>query len=214
MGGEITPEIPMKPFLLTLLALLAAPVVLAQPIGVEVTPTVGFRTGGTIAWDVTDVFGNDVKTDDSASFGVIVDIDLSRYWQLEFLVNHQRSDLQLKGGLFQPELNVGDIDVTYWQAGIVYRHPIGNVNPFFGFTLGGATLDPKVTGLESENRFSGSLGGGVKIFFNRNLGVRFEGRGYWTAIDTRSSGCCYNDYWGRNDDFVQAEASAGLILAF
>ena len=205
----------MKRILLALLVLTATSA-LAQPVGVEITPMIGYRTGGTIARDVTGVFGYDVQTDDSEMFGLIVDIDLNRYLQLELIANHQASELSYNTDLFVPEFEIGDMDVTYWQAGLIWRYPASNVQPFFGFTIGGATLDPKFQGLESENKFSGSMTGGVKIFFNKNVGVRFEARGYWTAIDDDSnSGCCYDDDWGYYDnDFWQGEAAAGLVLAF
>jgi opacity protein-like surface antigen len=203
----------MKQLLFALFVLTASFSAIAQPVGVEITPMVGFRTGGTIAYDVTNVFGDDVKTDDSATFGLIVDIDLSRYWQLELLANHQKSDLEYRGNLFEPDIQLGDMDVTYWHVGINYRYIAGNVHPFIGLTVGGATLDPKLEGLDSENRFSGSLGGGVKVFLHRNIGIRLEGRGYWTSIDERSATCC-NGYWSQDEDFLQAEASVGVIFAF
>jgi hypothetical protein len=207
----------MKRIPLLLLALTLATSALAQPVGIEITPIFGFRTGGTIASDLTDVFLDDVKTDESPFYGVIVDIDLSRYWQLELLANHQQSELSYDSGLFEGETGIGDIDITYWQAGLIWRSPSSDVQPFFGFTLGGATIEPQLPGLDAENKFSGSLGGGVKVFLNRNFGIRLEGRGYWTAIDDTRS-CCggdyYDDYWDERDDYLQAEASVGVILAF
>jgi hypothetical protein len=61
-----------------------------------------------------------------------------------------------------------------------------------------------------------SLGGGVKIFFNEHVGMRFEGRGYFTVIDDYDSGCydyCDCCDYGYNDTLAGI-ASAGLILAW
>lgn len=204
----------MKRILLVFL-LAVAPSVLAQPIGLEITPVYGFRTGGTITTESTDVFFEDVDVDDSGFYGVIVDIDMSRYLQLELLFNHQESELDYEGELFEPGVDIGDMEVTYWQVGMVWRSPASDVQPFFGLTLGGATLSPQVPGLDSENKFSTSAGGGVKIFLNRNIGIRLEGRGYWTFIDSGDDDyCCYDYYYDYGENFTQFEGSVGLIFAF
>jgi len=56
------------------------------------------------------------------------------------------------------------------------------VNPYLTGSLGVARLQPKFA--ESDSRFAGSLAGGAKIFFNRNVGLRLEVRGYYTSLDT------------------------------
>ena len=201
--------------ILVVLLLLVAPSVLAQPVGLEITPVYGFRTGGTIDEDTTDVFLDDAEVDDSGFYGVIVDVDLSRYLQLELLFNHQQSELDYEGDLFEPGSDIGDIDVTYWQAGLIWRHPATDVQPFFGMTLGGTTLKPDLPGLDSENKFGGSMGGGVKVFLNRNIGLRLEGRGYWTYLgDSDNNDCCYDYYYDYGESFTQFEGSLGLIIAF
>ena len=64
-----------------------------------------------------------------------------------------------------------------------------------------------------------SRGGGVKVFFNEHVGLRFEGRGFFTVIDDYDSGCyddccgCY-DYYEDGETLSQGQASAGLIFAW
>ena len=201
-----------------LLAIAPAGELLAQRAGVEITPVIGYRGGGTIATDVTDLFEEDVQIDDSSMYGVFVDVDLSRDFALEFLANHQSSEFEVGDDLFDPEISLADGDVTYWHVGLLWRVPMRDVEPFLSFTLGGATLDPQIDGVDAENRLSGSLGGGGKGFFSRNVGIRLDGRGYWVNLDTDNecSRCddWDDDYWENDDDMFQGEASVGLAIAF
>ena len=76
-------------------------------------------------------------------------------------------------------------------------------------------------GAAAENKFSGSIGGGVKIFLTDNIGLRFEGRGFWTLLDDGEDyyyDDCYHcgDYYdyGYSNTFDQAQFSTGLIIAW
>ena len=61
----------------------------------------------------------------------------------------------------------------------------------------------------------------MKIFFSDNVGVRFEGRGFWTLLDGNNTAFdwgddCYRcgyDY-AYSNTFDQAQTSAGLIIAW
>jgi hypothetical protein len=53
----------------------------------------------------------------------------------------------------------------------------------------------------------------VKVPINRNAGIRFKGRGFFTSL-TNSSSCrsCAFDY--SNRDLYQGEANLGIYLKF
>jgi hypothetical protein len=206
----------MKRSLLFFLPLLVAAGTFAQPAGVEITPLIGYRSGGTIDRDVTGLFGEDVVIESSPVLGLILDIDLSREFQLEFLVNHQESDLEFDDQLFEPDDEIGDVEITYWHAGILWRYSVTDVQPFLGLSVGGATIDPQIPGADAENRLSGSLAGGVKVFFSRNVGFRFEARGYWTDLGGDDEDDCFrcDDFDDQSEGLYQGEASVGLVLSF
>ena len=65
--------------------------------------------------------------------------------------------------------NLGDVDISYYQAGLFYNWGRGQVNPFFGVSLGVAHIEPKFSTLESQDRFAGSLAGGVKVSWTINI---------------------------------------------
>ena len=205
----------MRRALLALLFIAVPAAAFAQPGQFEITPTVGYRFAGEIE-NAGDIgfpdFDQDVEVDESATFGVIFDIPLTPNWRLELMANRQDTGFSVDEGLFSPAEDLGDVSIDFFQAGFLYQWGLGQVNPFIVGTLGLARVTPDFPELDAENYFSGTLGGGVKVFFSENVGLRFEGRGYWTNLDTD-----FDERYDRYDsegDLVQGEASAGLIIAF
>ena len=182
----------------------------------EITPTAGYRTGGELSASDSELFDVDVEVDESDVLGLKVDIPVGvPGLQLELLAMHQESAFTSDLGLFGENIELLDVDITYYHAGLLWQWGAGQVNPFVTVSAGLARIDPDLPLVDAEDRFSGSLAGGVKIFFARNVGLRLEGRGWWTVIDEEfgdDSRCC-RDY-RYNDDLYQVEATAGLIVAF
>jgi len=197
------------------LALLVLPAAVhAQPGRFEITPTAGYRLKGDFDARRSDAFDPrfNVKVDESAVYGGVLDIPLSANWQLEILANRQQTRFVTDRGLFTPSAILGDVDLTTVQAGFLFQWGEGQVSPFIVAAAGLTRIDPRFDELSSDDRFSASLGGGVKIFFSPNLGLRLEARGYWTDLDTGFRG--RNDRFDSGDGLYQGEGSVGLIIAF
>lgn len=198
-------------FALFLIPALAA----AQPGSFEITPLAGYRLGGEFNAEDEDFFDEDLdaEIEESAIFGVIFGIPLTPNWKLELLANRQESSFIIDEGLLSPTVELGDVTVSMYHAGLAFEWGLGQVRPFIQGSLGLARIEPDFPELNAENRFSASLGGGAKIFFSPNVGLRLEGRGYWTDLGTD-----WDDRYDRYDSddagLFQAEASAGLIFAF
>jgi hypothetical protein len=193
------------------LVLLLPAAAFAQPGRFEITPTAGYRLEGDFDARSGDAFDPDlnIKVDESAVFGLI---PLAPNWQLEILANRQQSSFIEDRGLLTPATTLGDVDLTIVQGGFLFQWGEGQVSPFVVATAGLTRIDPQFDDLESDDRFSASLGGGVKLFFSGNLGLRLEARGYWTDLDTG-----FDDRYDRydsGDGLFQGEATAGLIIAF
>jgi hypothetical protein len=180
----------------------------------EITPFIGYRWGGTIFADQTFIFGQDVEVSPSASLGVNLGIPLgSTGMKLELMANRQSSDLETEGGIFEPNDRVAEIDVTYLHAGLQVPFARSrNATPYFIGSAGIANLDPQLAGVSDETRFSASAGIGVKVPINRALGIRLEGRGYYTSLE-EDTDCTFCDYL-YNQDFYQGEVNLGLTLSF
>lgn len=202
-----------------LLAAAAAPAAHAQQglYRFELTPTASYTWGGSLDASDSEFFAADLEVEDSAAYGVTLDIPLSSSFQLELLASRQSSELGLDGGLFYGSDGFADIDVSYYHVGVLWQWGDRRVSPFFTMSAGVTNLNPDLPGASSEDRFSLSLGGGVKVFFSENVGLRLEGRGFFT--DLGGSDEWNDDYNCWNDDcygneFSQGQASVGLILAW
>ena len=180
----------------------------------ELTPFVGYRWGGTIFADQTFIFGEDVDVAPSANLGVNFALPLGDTgMKLELMANRQSSELETEGGLFDPTDEVADIDVTYLHAGLQIPFARSrNATPYFVVSGGLANLDPQVSGVSAENRFSASAGLGVKMPISNALSIRLEGRGYYTALEEEDD-CTICDYF-YNEDFYQGEVNLGLVFSF
>lgn len=217
---------PVNPTRNSSLATLAAAVVLlggalgasAQPV-LEITPTVGFRWGGEIRAEETTTLDRDADLEEGHSLGLVIDIPVTEHLQIELLADHQRTGLD-SGTLFGPSDRQFDLDIDYYHVGALYQWTTARVKPFVVGSMGIANLDPRDGFNSSTRRFSGSLGGGVKIPLSANIGVRFEGRAFWTDTgDTRFDDDEDDHHNGCHDDdcssgLFQAQARLGVTVSF
>jgi hypothetical protein len=198
---------------LILVGLLLIPAAaLAQSHRFELTPYAGWRFDGEFNVDGDFLEERDVRLDEGGSFGVIFDVPLNPNWQLEFIANRQNSEFIVDAGLFTPEQSLGDVTVEMVTAGILYQWGPGQVQGFFSGGLGIARIEPDREALEAESRFAGNIGGGVKVFLAENVGLRFDGRGYWVDLETGFDD--RNDRFRSDEGLFQGEASIGLILSW
>jgi hypothetical protein len=182
----------------------------------ELTPHLSYHFGGTL--ESQAAFGDefDLDVEEGVAYGVIFDIPLSSNLQLELLLNHQESDLFGDSGLFTPDIELVETDITYAHVGLLAQFGRREVTPYFVGSLGITRIDPNIDNVGVEDRFSASIGGGVKVFILPFLGLRFEGRGFWTDIDQAESYCSdfHNECYDYTDFLSQGEVTAGLIFAW
>ncbi len=187
---------------------------------IELTPTIVYRSGGEFDTDFIFDLGFDLEVEDSESIGLTLGVGLSRHWTLEFLWDQQESVLIDEGFIFGPDVELFDLDVTYAHVGVTYEWTPGHIRPFIAGSMGATVFQPSPSDLSDETRFSTSLGGGVKVMFNENFGLRLEGRIFSTFMEDDEDFYCADDYFlhgeceFNEDFFFQSEARAGLIFAF
>lgn len=179
---------------------------------VELTPFVGFTWGGTIFAEDSRLFRVDADADSSANLGLSLGIPVGdNGMKLELMATRQSTQLQTGGGLFSGGRDLADIDISYLLAGLQVPFAANRtVTPFFVVSAGIANIDPDVAGGSSENRFSASAGAGVKVPLSRNLGLRLEGRGYFTALENNDDTCGFCE----DRNFYQGQVNFGLVFSF
>ena len=214
-----------KALFVLLLVLLPASSLLAQPWRnrryepyrdnqIDLTPFIGYRYGGTIYADQSRLFTQNVDVQSSMNYGVNLGIPINPYGlKGELMVDRQDTNFTNGGGLFSPNANLGDFHVTYYQAGVLIPFSESRTaTPYVAITGGVANLDPDIQGVSASNRFAASAAIGVKVPLQRNLAIRVEERGFYTALSNYNN--CRNCYYNYNHDLYQGETNVGLDFKF
>ncbi len=180
----------------------------------ELTPHVSYHFGGALDADDAGPSSSKLDLEDGVAYGVSFEIPLSSNLQLELLLNQQNTELFFDGGIFGPDLEISEIDILYAHIGLLVQFGRPAVSPYFVASAGLSNLNADGRGAGSDTLFSVSLGGGVKVFFTDHVGLRFEGRGFWTQIDNYEGACNQNDCLNFKDYLSQLETTVGLIIAW
>ena len=123
--------------------------------------------------------------DDAAAFGVQLGY---RVGEGEIELLYARQDTQLQTADLFTGAPVFDLALETWQIGGTYLFgdDDARARPFVAVGLGLTRLLPEPAGLSDETRFSASFGAGVKLWLGRHFGIRLEGRGFFTVLDSDS----------------------------
>ena len=181
----------------------------------ELMPFVGYRYGGTLFADQSNLFNHNVDVEIAANFGANFAIPVMNGMKVELLVDRQNTHFTNgAGGLFAPNDRVGGFDITYFQGALLIPFAVSRqATPYFVVGAGVANLDPKVNGASSDTRFAANAGIGVKVPLGRNVGIRLEERGYFTSMSNYNNDCraCSYTY---NHDLYQGETNVGVFFRF
>jgi len=195
--------------LLAGLALLAA-----QPCPAQNAVTVygGYRSGGSFQQGTTSPYTSlDLKGGGAASLSFDWAIDGSRQGQV--FASRQASEIPSSG----PEAPALPLTVYYLHLGGTnfFEGGLGR-GPYVVGGLGITVLTPGLSGLSTEIRPSLNLGLGYQLPLAQSIALRFEVRGYITAVNGSAnlfcSGGCVVSY--RADALTQAEALLGVSFGF
>lgn len=208
----------MSKFPALALALLLTAVPPGASAEVELAPFVGFRAGG--EFDVRDSGGagqSRLEFDDTQSLGLVLNIDLDEPGkQAELYYGRQATTAFGSEALLSSGATAVDVVIHQLQFGGLYfpgGQPRGG---FVSGVIGVTRLDPKPGELRSHHRAAIALGAGYKLAINDHLGIRFDLRGIYTALDSGGGVFCSGGCAVRVEStgFLQVEAGAGLQLRF
>jgi opacity protein-like surface antigen len=180
----------------------------------EITPFAGYTWGGEFIDTQT---GDKLTASENSSYGVMLDFKSTNESQIELYFSRQATRLVQKSSTFTGT-SLFDLNIDYYHIGGTALMGEGKVKPFVVGTLGATRMAPTGSDNEAVTKFSLGLGGGVKILFTDNIGLRLEGRWFGTLFDgsgqafCSSGGQCLIKVQG--DVFSQFVANAGIIIGF
>jgi Outer membrane protein beta-barrel domain len=193
------------------------------PFRFEITPYAAYRVGGEFEpQEAEPKAAGGFELHEGNAEGLILDIRTSEgNGQWELLYAHQATELDT-----QPSFVGGptlDLDVSHYQFGGTYLFTVDAdaIAPFISMTAGLARFEPRLDGVDAENYFSWSLGGGVHLRADKRVGVRLEARAYSTIIDGDSALFCVFSptvnscaVFVEGDQLYQFEARVGIVTRF
>ena len=144
---------------------------------------------------------------------------------IELLWSHQETDLKLNFRQAPPEgysgvLSPLKIDTIQIGGLWMFGRDRAKLRPYVNLLLGASIIAPSSPQFDALVRFSGSVGGGAKLYFSDLLGARLGVRFMPVYINSTSTGWGYCDpWWGcytyyDSNYLNQFDAHAGLIFRF
>jgi hypothetical protein len=201
------PRSALMPLALAATLLLGATHAGAQ--SVQVTPFVGYAFGGSV-WD--SAREKTYSFDPSLAYGGALNFSISPAWRFELL--YSRQETQLSGEGLSPSF---DVTIERYLAGFQEEKGEGNVRWFGTVWFGATRFVPGQGDVGSETKFSAAVGLGVKTFPVKNVGLRFEARGFYTLVKGEGGAFCANGsclFAFSGTGLWQGDVSGGLIVAF
>ena len=158
-----------------------------------------------------------MDVEDGGSWGVGLGVYANGRGTYDLLYSKQTTGLDSR----IPALAGVDVTTEYYQLGGTAFFPGEQwVIPFLSMTVG-ATRFSAGGGYGSDTKFSGSLGGGLRLPFSEHLAGTLGVRGYLTFVESDTDFFCVSDSEGAScllkssgSTYFQAEATVGLTLRF
>jgi hypothetical protein len=173
----------------------------------------GDRFAGSVRDSTTD---STINLQNGSSFALALDIGLDQNNQVEVFYSQQNSALA-SGAFSSKANNIGLTLYNYQIGGTDFIEEVGRGLYVVG-GLGGTTVKPDRTGLNSETFFSGNVGIGWMVPIGAHVGLRFEARGYGILLNNKSAvfcggttGCTVTI---KGNAVFQGEALAGISARF
>jgi hypothetical protein len=173
----------------------------------------GDRFAGSVRDSTTD---STINLQNGSSFALALDIGLDQNNQVEVFYSQQNSALA-SGAFSSKANNIGLTLYNYQIGGTDFIEEVGRGLYVVG-GLGGTTVKPDRSGLNSETFFSGNVGIGWMVPIGAHVGLRFEARGYGILLNNKSAVFCGGAAGCtvaiKGNAVFQGEALAGISARF
>ena len=179
-------------FCLVLAALLAVPTAAgAQYVeiqGVEVTPFIGARFGGTFDLEIDESGETQASLEDASSYGFAAGVRFHDFSIIEFRWTRSISALRFDAPFRLLGEALEDVEVNQFHADFTREFVIPEVKGLRSFVTGSVGATHIAAANEGFMRFSFGLGAGLKQFLGSRLAIRAEAKWLPILIDPEVSG--------------------------
>ncbi len=138
----------------------------------EISPFGGFETSGSVP--VTNSLTIDrLRADSGTSFGTFLDYGLTENVQAELMWNRDMTSFSERNAFTANYSKAFNSDIDQFHFGFLYmlRNSERKVRPFIAAGIG-FTHDSNSGGNSDKTAFSYGIGGGMKYYLTRHLGLR------------------------------------------
>jgi peptidyl-prolyl cis-trans isomerase SurA len=189
----------------------------------EVTPMAGYRYGGVASSAYSDYIES-LEVEPGLSYGLTFEYAFRPNATFEILWSHQDSALKLNYRQAPPpgySEKLADLNIDTFQIGALWMfgRDRAKVRPYIDLLLGASILNP-TSPFDTLVRFSGSVGGGAKLYFSDLFAARLGLRFMPVYINSTSTGYAYCDPWWGCYSYYDAnylnqwDAYTGLTVRF
>jgi len=187
--------------------------------GPSIAVYTGYRDGGSFDDEAPEsgAIGTSADIDSSETFAVSLEVPLDAARQFQIFYSFQDTEIDLTATAigFAPYRFELPLNISYLQLGGTnyFSEEVGKGGYVVG-GLGATYMDPSGD-FDDELRFSLNLGLGYSLPLGKRLALRFEGRGYFTFINSSGGMFCHN---GRcavavaGESILQGELNVGIAF--
>jgi hypothetical protein len=186
--------------------------------GIELTPFIGGRFGGTFDIQPEGAAELRASLNDATSYGVSAGVRFDDFSLIEFRWTRAKSALQFDTGINPFTTSLGDVTLNQFHGDFTREFPLEEVNRLRPFLVGSVGATHLGAASDSFTRFSFGLGTGLKLFLNSRVGFRVEAQWLpiWIDPEVRDFACgrgrCIAVLSGRLTH--QFEVSVGPVFHF
>jgi hypothetical protein len=191
----------------------------------EITPHVGYRWGGSLdshnsasptvpaatLYDKLSVQG-------SVSYGVGGGYYVSPSLMLDFDWMRQGTAIDARRITGITDKSLADFTMNTYHFGFNYfiSEPEAKMRPYIRVGLGWTASRPEVNGVNTFNRFSAAIGGGLKYYIHRNFGVGAQIQYMPAYVYSNTDGfwCGWYGCWTTSNSHYLHQGDVSLMFSF
>jgi Outer membrane protein beta-barrel domain len=188
----------------------------------EVTPFGGYETSGSYPINVYSQNGgiiapvDKLRVNDAAAYGTFLDFNLTENAELEFMWNRNNTSFSARNTLTGDYSKAYNSDIDQYQFGGLYmlRNTEHRLRPYVAASIG-FTHEGNDGGTPDRTAFAYSVGGGVKYYLSRHLGLRADARFMPTYGNSGNAHYCdpfYGCYTARVANYLDRGSFVGGVI--